>query len=177
LGIPPGKYVIFVGGFIERKGPLRVLEALNQFEDVRGIFLGSGEQKPVGSKVYYAGRVDNADIPLWLNAADVFVLPTMAEGMSNAIIEAMACGLPLVVSDRSFNREFLTEKYTYFADPLSANDISIGIKSFLETRDSKHIRETILNDSKKYSLTLRVKRIVEFYKSIEKTSSVPCLRF
>lgn len=102
LGLPPdGLIVIFVGHFIERKGPLRVLEAIRRIgrTDVYGIFLGQGPQQPVGSEVLRAAPVMHDDLPVWLNAADVFVLPTLAEGSCNAIAEALAVGLPVVTSD------------------------------------------------------------------------------
>ena len=101
LGLPPNDFiVVFVGHFIERKGPLRVLEAINLAGGrVKGVFLGRGKQQPIGDRVLYAAPVPNETLPRWLNAADVMVLPTLAEGCCNAIAEALACGLPVISSD------------------------------------------------------------------------------
>src|SRR5690606_16475453 len=96
LKLPESAFiVVFVGHFVDRKGPLRVLEAINKVGgDVKGLFLGRGIQKPIGSAVLHAAPVPNEELPYWLNAADVMMLPTLAEGSCNAINEAMACRLP-----------------------------------------------------------------------------------
>jgi glycosyltransferase involved in cell wall biosynthesis len=57
--------------------------------------------------VQFAGRVETRGD--YLGAADVFVLPALAEGMSNALLEAMAHGVPQVVSDVSGNADLVVE--------------------------------------------------------------------
>lgn len=102
LGLPLHKKIIaFTGHFIERKGPLRVLAALKAMrrDDVVGVFMGQGPQLPIDDLVVHAAPVRNADLPYWLNAADVFALPTLAEGHCNAINEAISVGLPVATSD------------------------------------------------------------------------------
>jgi len=68
------------------------------------LILGDGSQqatlrrqaKSVGAVAHFIGVVD--DVVPWLQAADIFVLPSITEGLSNAMLEAMAVGLPCVVS-------------------------------------------------------------------------------
>jgi glycosyltransferase involved in cell wall biosynthesis len=63
------------------------------------------EELGVLANVHFAGHVvDPADV---LRAADVFVLPSVAEGMSNSLLEAMATGLPCVASDIGGNQDLL----------------------------------------------------------------------
>ena len=100
FGLPAERpIVVFVGHFQNDKGPQRVMDAISHLPEVGAVFLGSGSQTPDGSQVLFAGKVPHAEIPEWLSAADLFILPTLVEASSNAIGEAMACGLPIVSSD------------------------------------------------------------------------------
>ena len=132
LGLDPrDKIVIFVGHFVERKGPMRVLHAMKKLpSEYRVIFLGQGTQKPSGERVIYAGSVPNSELPQWLNAADIFCLPTLAEGHCNAIEEAKACGLPVVSSNIKSVIEQLKNHTAITVDPQSIDDIGNAIFEF-----------------------------------------------
>lgn len=164
LGLPSqGSIAVFVGGFIDRKGPLRVLDALQQLDGVHGVFLGRGPQHPQGRCVLHAGPVPNNELPTWLSAADVFVLPSLAEGLANVTVEAMGCGLPLVVSDRPFNRDFLTENEAVFVDPASAVSIAAGIAAVVQCdARRKALGTAALARSADFTLQERVRRIRDF---------------
>ena len=158
-----GVIVAFVGHFIDRKGPLRVLEALERVDGVKGVFLGRGPETPSGPRALHAGPVLNSDLPAWLSAADIFVLPSLAEGLANVTVEAMACGLPLVVSDRPFNRDFLTEKEAVFVDPQSVSSIAAGIGTLVASeRQRRELGAAALARSSAFSLQERVRGIREF---------------
>lgn len=129
--------VAFLGYFIERKGPLRLLIAIKKLNGVYGVFIGTGSQKPSGERVLFAGTKENNEVPKWLAACDLFVLPSLHEGRSNAIIEALACGLPVVVSDRSFNREFLSEDVAVFVDPEKSDAIACGISQLMDSSETR----------------------------------------
>jgi len=57
----------------------------------------------VGQQVSFLGQV--ADVNAVLDQSDIFVLPSLSEGMSNALLEAMARGLPCVVTDIAGNND------------------------------------------------------------------------
>jgi glycosyltransferase involved in cell wall biosynthesis len=164
LGLPTGGLIAaFAGSFIERKGPLRVLAALERLPGVRGVFLGRGPHWPRGERVLHAGPVLNSEMPRWLSAADVFVLPSLAEGLANVTVEAMACGLPLVVSDRPFNRDFLTEREAVFVDPESVSSIADGLADVLhDDARRRSLGVNALARSADFTLQERVRRIREF---------------
>jgi glycosyltransferase involved in cell wall biosynthesis len=164
LGLPPqGPLVVFCGHYEERKGPLRVLAAIRRLDGVKGLFIGHGTQLPTGPEVLKTGVVAHEEMPLWLCAADVFVLPSLAEGMANAIVEAMCCGLPLVVADRPFNREYLSEECAIFVDPMDPEAIARGIRECIVNRErNASMRTAALKLSARFQMAERTERFFEF---------------
>lgn len=67
-------------------------------------------QNDIQKRVWLAGSAEN--VPQLLQAMDVFVLPSLAEGISNTILEAMACGLPVVATRVGGNAELVVEGET-----------------------------------------------------------------
>lgn len=59
--------------------------------------------------VYFAGKVPNDELPKYLRASDVYVSTSISDGTSNSLLESMACGLPVVVSDIPGNREWIND--------------------------------------------------------------------
>ncbi|MDA3947658.1 MAG: glycosyltransferase [Spirochaeta sp.] len=104
---------------------------------VSGIFLGRGAQIPSGPGVLHAGSVPNDTMPLWLNAADIFVLPTLREGHCNAINEAVACGLPIVSSDIEDIRRQVDSAYSILVDPTDVDAIAAAIENLRDAPDRR----------------------------------------
>jgi sugar transferase (PEP-CTERM/EpsH1 system associated) len=72
-------------------------------------------QEGLQDRVWLAGTRE--DVPQLLSMLDIFVLPSLAEGISNTILEAMACGLPVVATRVGGNAELLREGETGFLVP------------------------------------------------------------
>ena len=141
LGIGAEKFIsITVGEFTHRKGILRVSSAIDKIpDDIYSIFIGNGPDVPNCKNILFCGEIDNKDLPLYFNAADVFVLPTLHEGCCNAIIEAMACGLPVISSNLSFNWDILDNTNSILIDPNDVDAIANAIKLLkdnIQMRDS-----------------------------------------
>lgn len=169
LGIPQDQFVVgFVGGFIERKGDKRLLAAAQQLEGVYLAFAGRGEPAPAGDPVVFCRAMTHEEVPILLNAVDVFCLPTLSEGSCNALVEAASCGVPIVSSDLPFNDDLLTEENSIRIDPNSVEAIrnSIGrLKEDAQLRET--LSQRIYEDSRIFSIEKRAQRILEF---IEKVS-------
>ncbi len=102
--------VLFAGRLVPRKGVEHLLSAWKdvspEFPDARLVLLGDGplqdslvalaERLGIGGTVRFEGRVDG--VPDRLRSADIFVLPSLQEGMPNSLLEAMASGLPAIAT-------------------------------------------------------------------------------
>jgi glycosyltransferase involved in cell wall biosynthesis len=138
LGFSQDAFIlIFVGSFCARKGAHRILAALSMIDlPVSGVFIGrSRGPRLEGPHVIFCGSVDHGDLPRWLNAADVLVAPSTSEGNSNAINEAMACGLPLITSDIPEIKAQAAPEGTIFIDPMDVGQIGAAIKELFFDRE------------------------------------------
>ena len=169
LGFPQNVFiVVFVGAFIERKGVNRVADAIKMIsgEPVYSCFIGKGTQDPDCDNILFKGGLPHESIPEYLNAADVFVLPTLAEGCCNAIVEAMSCGLPIVSSNLPFNWDVLDEKNAIMIDPNCLSEIADAMRLLRDNNDiRKQMAESSLAKAQSLTIDQRAKGIIEFIKS------------
>lgn len=166
LGLRTDDFIVsFVGQFTPRKGTMRLNEALKIIGDdgIKAVFIGSGLEDPDYKGIVHKGRVDHDDVPRWLNASDVFVLPTLNEGCCNAIIEAMACGLPIVSSNMSFNWDVLNEENSIMVDPNNVEEIA-GAISMLRNDEEKReeMAKAALRTAGGLTIHKRAERIIDF---------------
>ncbi len=122
LGLPPDRPIVLsVGNLKPIKGHDVLLEAVAGIPDratlifVGHDYLGGSLQRFASTRlpdhdIRFVGRQD--DVLSWYQAADLFVLPSHNEGLSNALLEAMACGLPVVATDVGGNRDVLEHART-----------------------------------------------------------------
>jgi glycosyltransferase involved in cell wall biosynthesis len=97
-----------VGGLIERKGHHLVIAALRTMPDVILFIAGDGPERPalmdlaqssgVADRVRFLGVVPHKELAILYGAADALVLASSREGWANVLLEAMACGTPVVAS-------------------------------------------------------------------------------
>lgn len=162
-----GTIAIFVGSFEHRKGPDRVVEAAKKVPGLKLIIAGVGKNPPKSDQVLFTGSIPHEELVTYLNAADFFVLPTLAEGCCNAIIEAMACGLPVISSDRPFNDDVMTAENSIRIEPTDIDDIAQAMDKL--TRD-KELRERLaqgaLASASGLQIENRVKKIVAFMENV-----------
>jgi glycosyltransferase involved in cell wall biosynthesis len=143
------------------------MEAIRSRPDIGVAFLGRGPQRPEGPQVLHAGAVPHEDVPLWLSAADLFVLPTLDEGCANALLEALACGLPVVSSDRPFNRAVVDESMARLVEPTDPAALGAAIAELV---DQPALRATLgaaaLAHAAGFRLERRAGRIVALLREV-----------
>lgn len=166
LGFRENDFIIaFVGRFITAKGIDRLCEALNIInnDNIKAIFIGKGNVKPNYKKIIYEGTLNHKEIVNYLSASDIFVLPTIAEGCCNAIVEALACGLPVISSYQSFNDEILNDNCSIRIDSMNVKEIKSSIEKLYTDKD---LREKLSNGALKKTEELnienRAKNIISF---------------
>jgi L-malate glycosyltransferase len=84
----------------------------------------------LGNRVRFLG--DCRDVPSVLASLDLTVLPSASESLSNAIIESMAAGVPVVATDVGGNSELLSEDRGIIVPPGSENDLATAIARLLQ---------------------------------------------
>ena len=154
----------FVGSFDERKGPHRLSEAIAKAGgDIKSIFIGNGAKQPDCEGIVFSGRLSHEKIPEYLSACDVFVLPTLSEGCCNAIVEAMACGLPVISSARPFNDDILDENNSIRINPENVEEIKEAIIKLKNDNGlRKNLSEGALKTAEILSIDKRATKILEF---------------
>ncbi|NWF63766.1 MAG: glycosyltransferase family 4 protein [Chloroflexi bacterium] len=95
------------------------VKVARQREDVRLLLLSGGSQAAnirrilqsggVEEYVTFGGQISQTDLPRWYHMADLYISPSHVDGSSVSLMEALACGLPCLVSDIPANKEWVFE--------------------------------------------------------------------
>lgn len=155
---PHEKVVLYAGRIDLGKNVENVIAALARIADevpFTAIICGDGSRRSnvermagelgIAHRIVFTGYVDN----LWdlMKRADAFVSLSRFEGCPNVVLEAMACGCPLIVSDIPAHREILDEHSALFANPDKLDEVAAALKATLMCDDETRSRARAAQES------------------------------
>ncbi len=175
-----GLRAICVSRLIARKGLQYLIRSLSQLRDldVALTLVGTGNQQAeleavarecdVTERVHFVGAVEHKEIAAAYQAHDVFVLPSLIEGMSNTALEAMACGLPLLMTDTGGAAELVEDgKNGFLIRERDADDIARRLRWYAENKDmARRHGERSRERAERMSWSSVAKSYVSMYRSV-----------
>lgn len=178
--------ILAVGRLVPKKGFIYLVKAmplvLKHFPRAKLVIVGDGEQRApiteeinklnISSSVVLAGTINYNDLPKYYNLGDVFVMPSIRDEQGNidaspvAMMEAMACGTPVVSTKFSGSRELVVEGKTGFLvkekDSPAISRAVVKLLSIDRTKMKRYVREMAVNS---VSTTSVAKKYTEIFKT------------
>ncbi|OHA46808.1 MAG: hypothetical protein A2541_01345 [Candidatus Taylorbacteria bacterium RIFOXYD2_FULL_36_9] len=172
-------FLFYCGSLSPRKNILRVLEAFNLIKNKipHNIYLASGQswkdkaikkfiQEDLSDRVFLLGKVSDEELVCLYSRAEVFLFPSLYEGFGLPILEAQACGCPVLTSNQTSCPEVAGEG-AVIVNPYKVEEIKTGILKLIE--DFNFRQETIkkgLLNKEKYSWIKTVTDLIKYAKDL-----------
>lgn len=171
------KGVVYVGRLSLMKNIKLLLEAVSLLKKkVKLTIIGDGplkeslmqQAREMALDVDFKGAIPNQELPLYLNRASIFVLPSVAEGHPKALLEAMSCGLPCIGTDVEGTNTVIVDSVNGLLCKLDAQDLADRIETLLDGEKlaeslGKRAREFILEN---YDIKAVIKKEITLLKSV-----------
>lgn len=160
-----------IKGFASLLSALQLLDTQG-FEAHLVVFGANAQELPMKFKnmdVTFVGYIhDSSVITALYNVADVMVVPSLTENLSNAIMESLSCGTPVVAFNIGGNSDMIDHKQNgYLAQERNAEDLAIGIQWCIEHNAdstlSRNAREKVM---KNYTIPIVSEQYNQLYQSI-----------
>jgi glycosyltransferase involved in cell wall biosynthesis len=176
---PDARLVLFVGGLIPVKGVADLIEAMPSIEpDDPATLLVLAGHGPLeaelrtraadlgwSERVRFLGAVAHDDLPRWMNAADVLVLPSYSEGLPVCLMEAAATGLPMVATDVGGSAEVLAlDPRNVLVSPGDVEGLAAAITTVLAAPRSE--RTSMLGSAPLFTLDGCIDRMEQLYEEV-----------
>lgn len=178
FNLPTDKKLILFGAMNATSDPNKGFEHIfvalkaPSLENTELVIFGSSQPTtPLNftQPVHYLGQLhDDVSLRVLYSAADVMVVPSLQENLSNAIMESLACGTPVVAFDIGGNSDMIEQqKNGYLAQPFDTDDLAKGIKWVLNTPNYQQLcdnaRDKVLTH---FDSQIVAKQYIVLYKEI-----------
>ena len=179
---PESLIVTTVATLVPEKDHATLIEAAHRLQgEIPGllfVFAGAGKleeglrrkirERNLEGTVRLLGHVE--DVPAILNASDIFCLSSVVEGMSNALLEAMAWGLPAVVTDVGANAHLVRHEETgMVVSPGDVNGLAEAIGKLARNAEKRRLygQRSVERARANYSVDVMIRRLQDFYVSTQ----------
>jgi teichuronic acid biosynthesis glycosyltransferase TuaC len=114
LGLPTDgiMIILYVGRIHPWKGILEMIESARNLPDMLFIFIGPGTIPDHPKNCRFIGTIPHENVKTWITAADISLLPSYTEGISNFIMESLSCEVPVIASNVGGNSELVRDHET-----------------------------------------------------------------
>jgi glycosyltransferase involved in cell wall biosynthesis len=174
-----GKIIVCIGNFVEEKGHTYLISAMAKLKNVRSdlscYIIGRGPLKKnlvhqVHSQnleeiIKLSGGIPHHEIPLWLNACDLFVFPSIRESFGVVQIEALACGKPVVATINGGSEEIINPSVGIL---VRAGDSDALAEAISRALNSPWDEKAIIDYSHRFSLGDLSKELLNVYGKFKK---------
>ncbi len=171
--------IISTSRLIKRKGINYLIEGFGQFykkyQAGKLILVGSGnlENKlkslihklELDAAVEFHGTVSHEKTPQLYRSADIFVLPSLNEGMSNSVLEAMSSGLPIIATDTGGTKELIDQSNGFIIKKGSSQEIFQALEKLYQDQD---LRNKMGQSSRQRAETMSWKNMTDQYLNLYK---------
>lgn len=185
LGIPAeGPVISYVGKLVPRKGVDTLIEAMGILAAraagaPRLVMAGIGgmrepleqraAQLDVADRITWLGKVPHDDVGWVMSAGDVFVLPSLSEGLPTVVCEAMACGLPVVATAVDGTPEIVDDPATgLLVQPHDAGGLAAALARVLDDPDMARAMgaEALRRSEAEYTWAANARRMEQVYAQV-----------
>lgn len=170
-------YVGYIGGLGKRKNVEKLIESIKYIDD-KLIIVGKGNYKKIlenhvaklnlKNKIKFVDFIEEKNLPKFYNSIKLLAFPSLAEGFGLTIIEAMACGCPVVTSNRTSMPEICGKAAIYF-NPEDPKEIAKKINQVLNNKALQiKLSKSGIKQSKKFNWKNAAKETIKIYNKVSK---------
>ncbi|MBW2976265.1 glycosyltransferase family 4 protein [Candidatus Woesearchaeota archaeon] len=173
------KIILFVGHLYPRKGVTYLVRAMEEVvkkeKNILCCMIGKGDQEQLCKKmaaqlklepyIKFLGIKTNDEVALYMNACNVFVLPSLMEGLPAVLYEALSCGKPVVASAVAGIPELVTEDVGYLVKPKNPGDLS---KKIILALNRKWDLKKLVKRGNEFSTESSAKKLFDLYNQVLK---------
>jgi len=164
--------VLFVGRLIEKKGVALLLNIARKLNYIQFVFIGVGPLESTlisasedNNNIKFLGKKKNKNLVDYYNVADIFCIPSLyEEGYGRVVVEAIACGVPVVGSNKGGIKEALDNSVSILADPTEANMELAILELYNDENKLKKLSSNCYAYSRNFFSKANLKQITDNYK-------------